>query len=458
MKNGAKLDGLIGPNSDDPSERAMPNAPASPPRQSAPGATGGDRPGWIVGVLTDAGVPQDQIGVLAGRFASALKVDPNAPLTAASRQVADHPGKFAPAQTQAASSPPQSTPAQRVSQGFDFAGGSDAASSAPPSARPPAQVAGTARSLNLAPQAATAIESRLDAMPVGQRKAYSNQLATSPAFPKSVNEWAEKRLESIERGEDPTTEVKNAEYDADNKGVLTRHKRRWHARKRQRRRLMKLPKLPCVKAAGRSRSNQTNRSDWQSGQSSPCRHVIWSTGRTGYAPSCHWTNPPAAKRLPTSGGAECRTCTTAGRSKCLHPSNGKQSRWQRRVDCHAVDRDAAENGGSKLRKGARELRRFAGRAEPACHNGGLGARFEQSGLVDHRHWRECPTGLGKDGQLAVAERRRERSEFAFRSECRRELGEAAKRNYAARIFAGPNVGRSRSDANRARRNRGEPEC
>ena len=40
MKNGAKLDGLIGPNSDDPSERAMPNAPASPPRQSAPGATG----------------------------------------------------------------------------------------------------------------------------------------------------------------------------------------------------------------------------------------------------------------------------------------------------------------------------------------------------------------------------------------------------------------------------------
>lgn len=224
MKNGAKLDGLIGPGSGGDASVPAPNAPASPPRHRT-SAAGGDRPGSIVGVLTDAGVPQDQIGVLAGRFASALKVDPNAPLTAEQStflqaRLSAIKQRFGSAPTQAA---PQPTPAQRVSQGFDDARARGAASSAPSASPAPADIAGTARSLNLAPQAATAIESRLDAMPVGQRKAYLNQLATSPAFLKSVNEWAEKRLESIERGEDPTTEIKNAEYDADNKGVLTRH-------------------------------------------------------------------------------------------------------------------------------------------------------------------------------------------------------------------------------------------
>jgi hypothetical protein len=235
MKNGASLGGLVGPGSGSSAPTAPDTAPsAALPRQNAPSgpaAAGGDQPGSIIGVLTDAGVPQDQIGVVAGRFASALKIDPNNPMTA--EQAAFVQSRLpsirqkyaaAPATDQpSAGSPPQATPAQRVSQGFSDAGipahGVPDGSQAPA----PAQVADTARSLGLAPQAATAFESRLDAMPVGQRKAYLNQLSTSPAFPKSVNDWAEKRLEAIEHAGEPTSEMKNAGYDAASGGALTRH-------------------------------------------------------------------------------------------------------------------------------------------------------------------------------------------------------------------------------------------
>ena len=50
-------------------------------------------------------------------------------------------------------------------------------------------------------------------MPVGQRKAYLNQLATSPAFPKSVNDWAEARTKQLEQDTSPTTEQKNYAVD-----------------------------------------------------------------------------------------------------------------------------------------------------------------------------------------------------------------------------------------------------
>jgi hypothetical protein len=75
----------------------------------------------------------------------------------------------------------------------------------------------------MAPQYAAAFQSRLDAMPAAQRKALLEQWATDPSVPKSLNDFAEKRLESIERGEEPTNEQKNAEYDAENRGALTRH-------------------------------------------------------------------------------------------------------------------------------------------------------------------------------------------------------------------------------------------
>jgi hypothetical protein len=310
MKNGAKLDGLIGPGSSsggDASVPAAPSAPASPPRQAAPATTGGDRPGSIVGVLTDAGVPQDQIGVLAGRFSSALKVDPNAPLTAEQSTFlqARLPAikqKFGSAPTQAASASPLPTPAQRISQGFDDAGASGVVSSAPPAPPAPAQVAGTARSLNLAPQAATAIESRLDAMPVGQRKAYLNQLATSPAFPKSVNEWAEKRLESIERGEDPTTEIKNAEYDADNKGVLTRHEATMAGAKKAATAPYEIAEA-AVREGGRPISIKPNEVVATGNQVNPALAGItdWATRRLGVssgAPAAPAPMPPATGPNP----------------------------------------------------------------------------------------------------------------------------------------------------------------
>lgn len=113
-----------------------------------------------------------------------------------------------PAPTSEATASPQqqATPAQRVSQGF-----SDAGVSTQPAPR------------ELPAQSKAAAQSKLDSLPLGERKALLSLWATSPAFPKELATFAEKRLESMERGEEPTSEIKNAEYDADNAGVLTRH-------------------------------------------------------------------------------------------------------------------------------------------------------------------------------------------------------------------------------------------
>ena len=115
----------------------------------------------------------------------------------------------------------QTTPSQRISQGFSDAGIPAHGVPDGTQATPPAQVADTSRSLGMAPQYAAAFQSRLDAMPAPQRKALLEQWATDPTVPQSLTAFAEKRLESIERGEEPTTEQKNYEYDARTGGGLT---------------------------------------------------------------------------------------------------------------------------------------------------------------------------------------------------------------------------------------------
>lgn len=106
--------------------------PGPRPTPATPGS--GDQAGSIVSVLTDAGVPEDQIGVLAGRFSSALKVDPNASLTpeqanaiktrlgktkvAAATPV---PQQAPVAPTAPPAEPSAPAPTQRVAEGFDAA-------------------------------------------------------------------------------------------------------------------------------------------------------------------------------------------------------------------------------------------------------------------------------------------------------------------------------------------------
>ena len=238
----------------------QPAMPAPQRGPAGPAANSGDRPGSIIGALTDAGIPTDQIGVIAGRLGSTLKIDPNNPMTP--QQVAFVQSRLSgikqsfasaerPSATGSQSAPvtaaqPDATPSQRISQGFADAGipasgipNGNAGSVPLPRRRPdgapasqantaPASaavvdVSDTAKSLRIAPQAAAAFEQRLQATPMQAQKDYLNNLARSPQYTKSVNEWAEKRLESIERGEEPTNEQKNAGYDAASGGALTRH-------------------------------------------------------------------------------------------------------------------------------------------------------------------------------------------------------------------------------------------
>jgi hypothetical protein len=236
---------------------------AMPAPQRGPAANSGDRPGSIIGALTDAGVPTDQIGMIAGRLGSALKIDPNNPMTPQqatfvqsrlsgikqSFASADQPSATGSQSAPVTAAQPGATPSQRISQGFADAGipasgipngntGSvplprprpdgaptTTAQADTPTANavPVIDIADTAKSLRMAPTAAAAFEQRLQATPMQAQKDYLNNLARSPQYTKSVNEWAEKRLESIERGEEPTNEQKNAGYDAAHGGALTRH-------------------------------------------------------------------------------------------------------------------------------------------------------------------------------------------------------------------------------------------
>jgi hypothetical protein len=59
----------------------QPAMPAPQRGAAGPAANSGDRPGSIIGALTDAGVPTDKIGMIAGRLGSTLKIDPNNPMT-----------------------------------------------------------------------------------------------------------------------------------------------------------------------------------------------------------------------------------------------------------------------------------------------------------------------------------------------------------------------------------------
>jgi len=239
----------IGPVGPQPAPQRGPVGP--------PAANNGDQPGSIIGALTDAGVPTDQIGVMAGRFSSALKIDPNNPMTpgqaaVVQRSIAAIKQKFAsaapdqsaggqpaPVAQSQANQPtqPDATPSQRISQGFADAGvpasgipngnaGSvplprprpdgapvAQADTASASAAPVVDVSDTAKSLRMVPQAAAAFEQRLQSTPVLAQKDYLSNLARSPQYTKSVNEWAEKRLEAIERAEEPTPGMK--EFGAD---------------------------------------------------------------------------------------------------------------------------------------------------------------------------------------------------------------------------------------------------
>jgi len=188
----------------------QPAMPAPQRGAAGPAANSGDRPGSIVGALTDAGVPTDKIGMIAGRLGSALKIDPNNPMTPQqatfvqsrlsgikqSFASADQPSATGSQSAPVTAAQPGATPSQRISQGFADAGipasgipngntGSvplprprpDGAPTAAAQADTPTanavpviDIADTAKSLRIAPQAAAAFEQRLQATPMQAQK------------------------------------------------------------------------------------------------------------------------------------------------------------------------------------------------------------------------------------------------------------------------------------------------
>lgn len=119
----AAAQAIMGPNGGGPQPAAPPAAAPSPRVITAstapqgpgaqPGATtqSGDGSGSIMGVLSDAGIPNDQLGALAGRFAAALKIDPNVPLSPEQRAFVEK--RLAPIKSQVgAVVPDQPQPAQ----------------------------------------------------------------------------------------------------------------------------------------------------------------------------------------------------------------------------------------------------------------------------------------------------------------------------------------------------------
>jgi hypothetical protein len=232
MRNGQKInDQYFTPTNGaaGPGQPAI--APAVRSQQPSAAPTAGAAPPTVMTVLAAQGVPNDQLGAASESLARQLGVQPNDPIDTKDPQVANVLRAAIPrlrtlgqvVTDSSTPTPSQAAPAQRVSQGFPDAGvpahGVPDGSQAPV----PAKVADTAQSLGLAPQAAAAFQSKLDAMSPAERKATLENWATNPAVPKFLSEFAEKRLESIERGEEPTTEIKNAGFDATSGGALTRH-------------------------------------------------------------------------------------------------------------------------------------------------------------------------------------------------------------------------------------------
>jgi hypothetical protein len=232
MRNGQKINdqyftptsGAAGPGQPAPTSTAPGTRSQQPPAATAPPT--------VMTILNAQGVPNDQLQAASESLSRQLGVGPNDVIDTKDPQVANVLRAAIPRlktlgqvvqDPSAVVSTSQATPAQRVSQGFSDANipahGVPDGSQAPL----PTRVADTAQSLGMPPKAAAAFQSKLDAMSPAERKATLSNWATNPAVPKSLSEFAEKRLESIERGEEPTTEIKNAGYDAASGGALTRH-------------------------------------------------------------------------------------------------------------------------------------------------------------------------------------------------------------------------------------------
>jgi hypothetical protein len=216
--SGASGPGQPAPTSTVPIARSQqPAAPTPPPT--------------VMTILAAQGVPNDQLQAASESLSRQLGVGPTDVIDTKDPQLANvlraaiprlkTLGQVVPDSGTAPTS--QASPAQRVTQGFSDAGvpahGVPDGTQAPI----PGQVADTAKSLAMAPKAAAQFQSKLDAMSPGERKATLSNWATNPSVPKSLSDFAEKRLEAIERGEEPTTEIKNAGYDSANGGALTRH-------------------------------------------------------------------------------------------------------------------------------------------------------------------------------------------------------------------------------------------
>jgi hypothetical protein len=256
LRNAGNLGGLIGPGSAAAAPGGAPGAapapggapggagpapeptaatevgpgPAGPPQgpQPRPGPQASIQPPAtsLMGALPETMDANTQ-GAIIG-WAHSLGIDPNTPLTP--QQSAAVKNKIAsltpnqanrgndasgPASASAAGIPPPTPQAPAPGAAPDFNQRFAASQRTGVPSNVPATVApppGTV-SAPIAPQAAAALESRLDAMQPADRKAFLNQLATSPQFPKSINEWAEKRTEALEKASEPTPEQKNFATD-----------------------------------------------------------------------------------------------------------------------------------------------------------------------------------------------------------------------------------------------------
>lgn len=230
MRNAAALTPMIGPQG----ATAPPAATGSPipgPPMPADGATppappaaapagryaGGDAGTGTVASIVGGALPAELAGPAINEIAARVKADPNQPLTpmqqsAVRALVARTTGGGAPPAGPGATPPlgaPGPTTLAQVNPAGDpiWQQGGPGGGPAAAVAAPAAQAGGPA-----SPEArvVAGAQSRLDAMPPGEKRAWLNTIATHPGLPDYLHKFAEARLAEMAKAEEPTPAMKEA--------------------------------------------------------------------------------------------------------------------------------------------------------------------------------------------------------------------------------------------------------
>lgn len=167
-----------------PSPNRSASVPVAPPlaNRGGVGSPQGDQPGSIVGLVSDAGIPNDAAGPVIAQIAGSLKIDPNATVSPNLVPRVQQALQAYKARTAAPQQPPQAA--------------------APPAAMPPQAAPGPVTN-PVTTQNAPQVPSRVD-----RAIAYYAGIMSNPMSPKNNIELAKTRLEALQKSAELTPEQK----------------------------------------------------------------------------------------------------------------------------------------------------------------------------------------------------------------------------------------------------------